>query len=98
MTTKTADALTVDLENLTLDEVDLLEVLLDAPMDSLSKPGARRAPMLRALAVVTKHREDPEGWPVETAEERAASLKKAGGLKLNLSDGAASNPPAPAAS
>jgi hypothetical protein len=95
-TTPASDILTVDLEDLTLDEIDVLESLLDAPLDALSKPGTKRAPMLRAMAVVVKRREDPDAYPVETAEERAASKKKVGTLKVSLG-GSEANPPAPGA-
>lgn len=96
MTTKTpdADVLKIDLQDLTLDEIDLVEEVIDGPLDSLGKEGVRKAPFLRALALVVKHRENPEEYPCEPAEARAASLKKVGRLKVSL-DEAPPNPPAP---
>lgn len=96
MTTPKPDVLTVDLDDLTLDEIDVLETLMDAPLDALSKPGAKRAPLLRAMAVVVKRREDAAAYPVDTEEERAATMRKVGSLRVNLG-GSEANPPEPGA-
>ncbi|WP_030779360.1 hypothetical protein [Streptomyces sp. NRRL S-920] len=53
------EVLSLDIDSLTIDEIDVIEEIIDGPLDSLAKPGARKAKMLRAMAVVIKRREDP---------------------------------------
>ncbi|MER5258535.1 hypothetical protein [Streptomyces sp. NPDC002855] len=53
------EVLSLDIDSLTIDEIDVIEEIIDGPLDALAKPGARKAKMLRAMAVVIKRREDP---------------------------------------
>lgn len=73
--------LNVDLDDLTLDEIDAVETIADAPLDALTGAGLKKAKFLRALAVVAKHREDPEGYPI-LGDGLAESIRKVGSLKL----------------
>ncbi|QAY26935.1 tail assembly chaperone [Streptomyces phage Shawty] len=65
--------LDLKLESLTIDEIDAIEEITGAPLDTLNKPGARRAPMLRAMAYVVMKRKFPEITPEDV-----------GRLKLNM--------------
>ncbi|MFB7675597.1 hypothetical protein ACFC26_29735 [Kitasatospora purpeofusca] len=73
--TDMGELLSVDLESLTIDEIETIEEVIDAPLDSLAKPGARRGRMLRAMAVVIKRRTDPT-FSIEDAGRLQISLKK----------------------
>ncbi|MFJ8386221.1 hypothetical protein ACIQ9Q_17185 [Streptomyces sp. NPDC094438] len=64
------EVLSLDIDSLTIDEIDVIEDIIDGPLDSLAKPGARKAKLLRAMAVVIKRRDDPSF----TAED-AGSLR-----------------------
>jgi hypothetical protein len=69
------DNFTLDLklDSLTLDEIDAIEEITGQPLDALNKPGARRAPMLKAMAYVTMKRKYPD-----------FTIEDAGALKINL--------------
>lgn len=49
----------VDLDDLTVAEVETLEEILDAPIDSVFGDGVRKGPVLRALAYIGAKRENP---------------------------------------
>ncbi|MFH9802815.1 hypothetical protein ACH4M0_11315 [Streptomyces albidoflavus] len=68
--------LDLKLDSLTIDEIDAIEEITGAPLDTLNKPGSRRAPMLRAMAYVVMKRKHPEITPEDV-----------GALKLNLKGG-----------
>ncbi|MDJ0462010.1 hypothetical protein [Streptomyces sp. H27-C3] len=53
------DILSIDIDSLSIDEIETIEDIIDGPLDSLGKPGMRKGKMLRAMAVVIKRREDP---------------------------------------
>jgi hypothetical protein len=78
--------LSVDLDDLTIDEIDAVESITDVALDELSAVGRKKAKLLRALAVIAKHREDPEAFPITTPAEIAEASRKVGRLKLSLSD------------
>ncbi|WP_328950474.1 hypothetical protein OG778_23895 [Streptomyces sp. NBC_00184] len=65
--------LDLKLESLTIDEIDAIEEITGQPLDSLNKPGSRRAPMLKAMAYVVMKRKHPE-----------FSIEDAGNLRINL--------------
>ncbi|MFF4408116.1 hypothetical protein [Streptomyces sp. NPDC001404] len=71
--------LSIDLDSLSIDEIDVIEEIIDGPLDELAKPGARKAKMLRAMAVVLKRREDPN-FSLEDAGRLRISLKSAKGM------------------
>lgn len=76
------ELLSIDLDSLTIDEIDVIEEVTGAPLDELRKPGARRGPMLRAMAVVLKRRTDPN-----------FSIEDAGRLRLQFKPGKAKTDP-----
>ncbi|MFB7860590.1 hypothetical protein [Streptomyces sp. NPDC056069] len=80
------ELLSLDLNSLTIDEIDIIEEITGAPLDELRKPGQRRGPMLRAMAVVLKRREDPN-----------FSAADAGRLRLEFKGKAKPDPTAPSA-
>ncbi|MEU8791560.1 hypothetical protein [Streptomyces sp. NPDC048643] len=67
------DVLDLKLDSLTIDEIDAIEEITGQPLDALNKPGARRAPMLKAMAFVVMKRKNPE-----------FSIEDAGRLRINL--------------
>jgi hypothetical protein len=75
--------LDLKLDSLTIDEIDAIEEITGAPLDSLNKAGTRRAPMLRAMAYVVMKRKFPEITPEDV-----------GALKLNLKGKAKPDPTA----
>ncbi|MDX2390187.1 hypothetical protein NJL88_08930 [Streptomyces sp. DK15] len=83
MAKKTAEAignlgevLSIDIDSLSIDEIDLIEETIDGPLDQLAKPGARKAKLLRAMALVIKRREDPT-FTAEDAGKLRIQLKAA---------------------
>ncbi|WP_367140437.1 MULTISPECIES: hypothetical protein [Streptomyces] len=76
------ELLSMDLNRLSIDEIDIIEEITDAPLDDLRKPGQRRGPMLRAMAVVVKRRTDPN-----------FSIEDAGRLSLEFKQGKATPDP-----
>lgn len=69
------DKLEVDLEDLSVQEIEDIEEYLDMPMDEMFKAGARRGKVLRAIGWIVKRREDP-----------SFTIEDAGSLKISLSD------------
>jgi len=80
--TVSSDVLSLNIDSLTLDEIEIIEDLIDAPLDSLGKPGAKKARLLKAMAYVIKRRDNPD-----------FTLEDAGRLKIQLK-GNVANPPA----
>lgn len=56
---KNDDALTLDVEDLTIEEVETLEEITDQAVDELFAPGAKKGRTLRALAFIAARRDDP---------------------------------------
>ncbi|MFB8107282.1 hypothetical protein ACFC3O_31505 [Streptomyces sp. NPDC056007] len=54
------EVLSLDIDSLSIDEIELIEEVIDGPLDQLAKPGARKGKLLRAMAVVIKRREIPD--------------------------------------
>ncbi|MEU9388672.1 hypothetical protein AB0D86_01565 [Streptomyces sp. NPDC048324] len=78
---KNADAgnlgnvLSLDIDSLSIDEIEIIEDIIDGPLDQLAKPGARKAKLLRAMAVVIKRRDDPS-FTAEDAGSLRIEFKK----------------------
>ncbi|MFE2245250.1 hypothetical protein [Streptomyces lavendulae] len=72
-TTVTSDVLSMDIDSLTIDEIETIEDIIDGPLDSLAKPGAKKGRLLKAMAYVVKKRENPE-----------FTLEDAGRLRIEL--------------
>lgn len=71
---KDPNVLSLDLDKLSIDEIEMIEDIIDGPLDSLSKPGARKAKLLRAMAFVMKRRENPD-FSLEDAGKLCIELK-----------------------
>ncbi|MFI9206193.1 hypothetical protein [Streptomyces sp. NPDC053048] len=69
------DVLSLDIDSLSIDEIEIIEDIIDGPLDQLAKPGARKAKLLRAMAVVIKRREDPT-FSAEDAGKLRIEFKK----------------------
>ena len=69
------ELLSVDIDSLSIEEIETIEEIIDAPLDSLAKPGVRRGKMLRAMAVVIKRRTDPT-FSIEDAGRLRISIKQ----------------------
>jgi len=67
------NVLDLKLESLTIDEIDAIEEITGQPLDSLNKPGSRRAPMLKAMAYVVMKRKNPD-----------FTIEDAGRLQINF--------------
>lgn len=66
-------------DDLTLNEIELVEDLIEAPFDSLQDPKMRKAKMLKALAAVTLKRDNPS----LTTEE---ALAEAGNRRIKFAE------------
>jgi len=54
------DHLELDLDDLTIGEMEDIEDIIDAPIDSLTDPTAKKAKTLRALAFIAARRTHPD--------------------------------------
>lgn len=52
--------LAVDLNKLTISEVEMIEDITGEPIDALGKPGAKKGRMMRAMAYVVMRRDNPD--------------------------------------
>ncbi len=78
--------LNLDLDELTIEEVEAIEDILDAPFESAFAPNAKRGKAMRVLAFITMRRTNPEVTMEEVGKVRITSL---GGGQVD--------PPAPSA-
>ncbi|WP_406138807.1 hypothetical protein OH828_14430 [Streptomyces anulatus] len=69
-----SDVFSLDIDSLSLNEIEAIEDIIDGPLDSLAKPGAKKARMLKAMAFVVKRREDPN-FTIEDAGNLRVELK-----------------------
>lgn len=67
--------LSIDLESLTIAEIEEVEDIIDGPIDEAMQPGQRKGKVLRALGFIIKRRDDPN-----------FTLEDAGKLVLKLAD------------
>ncbi|MFE5621724.1 hypothetical protein ACFQ8S_06880 [Streptomyces virginiae] len=75
-----SDVLSLSLDSLTLNEIEMIEDIIDGPLDGIAKPGAKKAKLLKAMAFVIKRRDNPD-----------FTLEDAGNLRIELK-GATANP------
>lgn len=54
------DVIEIDLNHLTIDEIETIEDIVDAPIDSITNPNMRKAKLLKAVGFVIKRRTNPE--------------------------------------
>lgn len=57
---KDDDVLVIDLNHLTIAEIETVEEIIDAPIDAVQDPKIRKGKVLRAIAYVMKKRENPD--------------------------------------
>lgn len=62
----------IEIEELTLNEIDLIESTLDMPVERIADPGAKKGAVLRAMVWVMGRRENPD-----------LTLEEAGNMKLS---------------
>ncbi|MGW2467955.1 hypothetical protein [Streptomyces bauhiniae] len=86
MPTEINSVLDLKLESLTIDEIDAIEDITGQPIDALKKPGAKRGPMLRAMAFVAMKRKYPD-----------FTVEDAGNLQLRFSKAGPADPTVPSA-
>jgi hypothetical protein len=70
-----SEYLSVEIDDLTVGEIDEIEEIIDASIDSVGQPGARKGKFLTAIAFVVKRREDP-----------AFTLEDARNVKIRLDE------------
>ncbi|MFE0020522.1 hypothetical protein [Amycolatopsis sp. NPDC059021] len=81
-----SEFVSIDIDELSISEIETVEDIIDASIESVAKPGARKGKFLRAIAFVVKRREDP-GFTIEQAGE----------LKIRVDTPAKPDPTEPAA-
>ncbi|MFJ7419779.1 hypothetical protein ACIQXD_14355 [Streptomyces uncialis] len=74
--TAPAEILSLDIDSLSIDEIEIIEDIIDGPLDQLAKPGARKSKLLRAMAVVIKRRDDPSFSAKDAGKLRIAFKSK----------------------
>ncbi|MEO6089279.1 MAG: hypothetical protein ABIQ18_39820 [Umezawaea sp.] len=67
-----SESLSIDVNDLTVGEIETIEDLIDASIDSIGLPGARKGRFLRAVAYVVKRRDNPEFTWEDAAHVRMA--------------------------
>lgn len=71
---KDKDLFVVDLDHLTIDEIETIEEVCDCPIDAIQDPRARKGKVLRAIAFVIGKRDDPE-FTLEMAGKKRISFE-----------------------
>jgi hypothetical protein len=69
------DVIDIDLDWLTLDEIDVLEAMTGEPFDKFMQGQGLKGPSLRVLGLILKRRTDPH-FPVERAGEIKVRMAK----------------------
>lgn len=54
------DVLEINMDHLTVEEIEDIEEIIDAPIDSLQDPTKRKGKLLRAIVYVLSRRDNPE--------------------------------------
>lgn len=78
------DVFTLDVNELTIDDIETIEDITGRPIDALSDPDMPKGKMMRAIAFVQARRTDPD-----------ATLESVGKLKMQMGE---ANPKDPAES
>ncbi|MGO1048803.1 hypothetical protein [Crossiella sp. CA198] len=71
-----SEALTADINDLSVAEIELIEDVTDTPFDILCDPVGKKGRMLRALAFIVRRREDPEFTWEQAGNERIVLVDK----------------------
>ncbi len=56
----TDNVFSIDIESLTIDDIETIEEMIGAPIDKLGEPDMPKGKMLRALAFVKARKTDPD--------------------------------------
>lgn len=80
------DVISIDLNHLTIDEIDVIEDIIDAPIDSMSNPNVRKGKLLRAVGYVVKRRDNPD-FRLEDAGKLRVDFGQAMEADPTVSDG-----------
>jgi hypothetical protein len=56
----TDNVFSIDIESLTIDDIETIEEMIGAPIDKLGDPDMPKGKMLRALAFVKARKTDPD--------------------------------------
>jgi hypothetical protein len=88
------DVIDIDLDWLTLDEIDVLEEMTGEPFDKFMQGGGKKGPSLRVLGLILRRRTDPH-FPVERVGEIKVRMQKVNVPPTN-GDGSAQSQPLPA--
>lgn len=70
-----SESITINFDDLTVGEIELIEDHMDLPIDEVFKTGTKKGKLLRVLAYVDRKRSDP-----------TFTMEQAGDLKVSLSD------------
>lgn len=68
--------LSVDLNDLTIEEVELIEDILDQPFESAFGPGQKRGKAMRALAFIAMRRDDPAVTMADVGQVKISALPR----------------------
>jgi hypothetical protein len=60
---KSNEVFSIDIESLTIDDIETIEDMIGAPIDKLGDPSMPKGKMLRALAFVKARKTDPDATP-----------------------------------
>ena len=72
-----AAKLSIDIDDLTIGEIETIEDIIDDSIDSIGKPGSRKGKFLKAVAYVVMKRDNPE-----------FTLEDAANVRLDVKGGA----------
>lgn len=72
--TELPNVLDLKLDSLTIGEICAIEDITGQPLDSLNKPGAKRGPMLKAMAYVVMKRKNPN-FSIDDADALQINFK-----------------------
>ncbi len=64
----------IDPDDLTLDEVEEVETILDAPIDTIFSSGKPRATALKAVLLVVRRRTDPDATLADVGSVKLSEL------------------------
>lgn len=70
------DVLEINMDHLTVEEIEDIEEIIDAPIDSLQDPTKRKGKLLRAIVYVLTRRDDPD-FTLEQAGKKRIKFDQA---------------------
>ena len=70
MSTEADDTFVIDVDDLTIDDIETIEEMTGMPIDKLGDPTMPKGKMLRALAFVKARRTDPTATPESVGKKK----------------------------